>query len=385
MKNNQTIKTAIVGCGAISKKYMHNLQNNFSVIDLAGCTDVVKQSAERAAADFGIKAMTMEEILKDNEIRIVLNLTPPTAHYEVSRRLLEAGKNVYTEKALTIALQEANTLLDLAKEKNVMFTAAPDTFLGGGWQTARKLVDEGFIGEPLTIHAVCTRAYQLTQAAPGLMYVFREGGGMPFDMSGYYLHNMINLVGPIKRVGGFVKTRNQERPFLNPSNPDYGKTCKIEAKNMMTCSLEFESGVYGSLMFTSESNVWPQPTFEIHGTQGILKLFDPDFFSGKLVLQRAFHSDNIIENSAEAEMPFTHGFLEGNRGIGVADMAYAIINGRKPRADASLGRHALEVIVGLVQSCETDTLYTLQSTCERPAALRQGIFGFDAQETVLDD
>ena len=385
MKSNNAIKTAIVGCGAISKKYMHNLQNNFSVIDLVGCTDVIKESAQKAAQDFGIKAMTMEEILQDEQIRIVLNLTPPPVHYEVSRTLLEAGKNVYTEKAITIDLGQANELIDLAKEKNVLFTAAPDTFLGGGWQTARKLIDDGFIGEPLTVHAVCTRAYQLTQPNPGLMYLFREGGGMPFDMSGYYLHSMINLVGPLKRVGGFMKTRNQERPFLNPANPDYKKTCKIEAKNMMTCSLEFESGVYGSLMFTSESNAWPKPTFEIHGTQGVLKLFDPDFFSGKLVLQRALHSESIVENSAEVELPFTHGFLGPNRGIGAADMAYAIINGRKPRADASMARHALEAIVGVRQSCETDTIYTLKSTCGRPAAIRQGVFGFDAQETVLDD
>jgi hypothetical protein len=117
----------------------------------------------------------------------------------------------------------------------------------------------------------------------------------------------------------------------------------------------------------------------------VLKLFDPDFFSGPLILQRSFHNDNILDNSAATEIPFTHGFLDNNRGIGVADMAYALINGRKPRADASLGRHAVEVAHGILTSCNTNTLYTMTSTCERPSALRQGIFGFEAQETVLDD
>ncbi|HIS49484.1 MAG TPA: Gfo/Idh/MocA family oxidoreductase [Candidatus Gallacutalibacter pullistercoris] len=376
------VKTALIGSGAISKSYLTNMTQKFHVLDVVGCSDIIPERSAKRAEEFGIRQMTNEEIWNDPDIEIVVNTTYPKSHYEVTRKSLEAGKHVVTEKMIAVTLEEGRELVELARSRNLMLATAPDTFLGGGWQTARHLIDAGFIGEPVSVYGVCIRSYQDhsdTFREPKSM-VLSAGGGIPFDMGGYYLHNMINLLGPLTRVSGFMQTRNPVRPYTNPRHPKFGETFTVDSPNNMAAALEFACGTIGTLTITSEAAgyMFGDPRVEVHGTQGSLILFDPNDFGGKITLRR-----NTQEQPAE--MPIMFPFSEECRGIGAADLAYALLNGRKPRADCSIGLHAFEAVHGIWKSSDEGIMYTMQSTCERPEALPFVALAGSAYEAILDN
>jgi predicted dehydrogenase len=379
MPELKRIKAALIGSGAISGAYLGNISKKFHIIELAGCSDIIPERSAARAKEFNIKQMTNEEILNDKDIQIVINTTYPMSHYEVTKDALNAGKHVYCEKMMAVELAEGKELVELAKSKNLLFTMAPDTFLGAGWQAARHAVDSGLIGEPITASCVCMRSYFSTGETAGatLGFVFKPGGGIPFDMGGYYLHNLINLLGGIKRVTGFIKIRNAAKKYPNTKNPKYGEEYVAETPNTMVSSMEFENGVYANLTITSECAMFNAPIFEIHGSEGILTCFDPNDFSGSLILRRP--------GGEPVPLALLHGYAEENRGIGVADMAYAIKNNRRPRAHCDMGYHAFEVIHGVIDSCDTGNVYTMKSTCPRPAPVQKGQLSGNAQESFLDD
>ena len=373
------IKAAIIGCGTISEIYMTNLTEMFHIVELVGCSDLIPERSARRAEQFGLRQMTNKEILSDPEIEIVVNLTFPQAHYEVTKAALLAGKHVYVEKMVAVTWEEGQELMLLAAEQKRVYTAAPDTFLGAIWQTARKAVDDGLIGELISIAMVKNSSYQLdgemNNIGPDNFYfTLHPGGGLPFDFGGYYLHNMINLAGPISRVSGFCKTVQPNRLYTNPRHPMYGEPFFVDTITSLAGVMEFENGVYGTMLITSDSSM--SDVFMISGTEGTLMLPDPNFFDGSLILSR--------QGTDTKELPVLHGYRENSRGIGVADMAYAIRNQRRPRAHAALGLHAFEVIHGIKKSCESNSTYKMTSTCERPAILRTGSFGKTGQEIVLD-
>ena len=375
---SKRIKTALIGSGAISKTYLSNIIKNFHIIEMVGCSDIIPERSRERACEFGVRQMTNEEILADSDIQIVINTTYPLAHYDVTKSALLAGKHVYTEKMIAVTLEEGKELVELAQSKNLCFTTAPDTFLGAGWQAARHYIDSGLIGEPVSAFGICIRNYSDTgeEYNEPKSFVFGAGGGIPFDMGGYYLNNLINLFGPISRVSGFIKTREPIRKYPNPRHPKYGDTFTIDSPNILTGSLEFECGVCASLLITSESAVATTPLFEIHGTEGVLSCFDPNDFVGNVVLNR--HYD-------PKQMPLLHGYAEECRGLGVADMAYAIKNNRRPRAHFDIGYHAFEAVHGIISSCETGCVYTMKSTCPKPKPITPAIYSGTAQESVLDD
>lgn len=380
MSKFRRVKVALIGSGAISKNYLTNITEKFHVIEMVGCSDLIPERSAKRSEEYDIRQMTNDEILSDPEIEIVINTTYPLAHYEVTKAALTAGKHVYTEKMIAVTLEEGKELVEIASNKNLLFTTAPDTFLGGGWQTARHLIDSGVIGDPVSALGVCIRSYQ----DHGEMYrepksfVFSGGGGIPFDMGGYYLHNMINLFGSIDRVSGFVQTRRAERPYTNPRHPKFGEDFTIDSPNTLSGSLEFDSGTLGTLTITSEASVGSKPRFEVFGTQGNLTLFDPNDFGGKILLQRNTHSEPM-------EMPSLFPYSEECRGMGVADMAYALINKRKPRASAEVGFHAFEAILGMWESCDKGTVYKMESSCERPSCLPLKALAGTAYETILNN
>jgi predicted dehydrogenase len=369
------IKTALIGSGAISGIYLQNLTQTFHITDMAGCSDILPERSKARAEEYKIRQMTNEEILSDPAIRIVVNTTFPQAHYEVSRAALLAGKHVYSEKMIAVTLEEGKELVKLAKEKNLLMTTAPDTFLGAGHQTARLAIDAGLIGEPIQVVGVCQRGYHPTGAVKRVSMVQGPGGGIPFDMGGYYLHAMVNLFGPVKRATGFAQTRNKNRTFLNPRHPDYEENFEVDTINNMAATMEFVNGILGTLVVTSES-IADTARIEVIGTYGSLTIHDPNDFSGPIVLRR--------RNCEPCELPLTHGFKENCRGVGVADMAYALRNKRTPRASADMGLHVFELIHGVWSGTESGKIYELTTTCSQPKALRQGDFG-PAQEHVLDD
>jgi len=364
--NLKPLKVGLIGSGQISGTYLNNMINRFHILDVAGCSDILPERSAKRAEEYNIRDMTNEEILADPEIKIVVNTTYPTSHYAVNKAALMAGKNVHCEKMIAVTLDEGSELIELAKSKNLRIGMAPDTFLGAGFQTARKLIDAGMIGEPFMAQAMVVRGYHSERWLAGMFDFTRQpGGGIPFDMGGYYLHALVNLLGPVKRAAGFAQLRRGERFFQNTKNKNFGEKFNVETINALTGSVEFESGVLGNIAFVSEG-FGETTRVEVYGREGTLICPDPNRFCGPVYLKR-------IGESEPVSMPLTHGFGEGCcRGVGVADMAWGITNGRPHRAHGDMGFHAFEVIHGIWLGSQTNKVYEMKSTCARPAPLPSG-------------
>lgn len=378
MSEFKRIKAALIGCGTISDIYLKNLTERFYIVEMVGCADLDRNKACEKAKKYGLSAMTVEEILEDEEIRIVINTTWPLSHYEITKSALQAGKCVYTEKMLAPEFEKGKELVDLAREKGLLFAAAPDTFLGGGWQSARNMLDNGWIGKPVVLNAACIRSYQDygSVCCEPKSFVYGYGSGIPFDMGGYYLHAMINLLGPVRRVSGFAQTRESSRPYLNPRHPKFGQTFTVDSPNSMCASLEFENGTLANLLITSEAFSFEKPLFELYGEEGGMLLFDPNDFSGEIRIKR-----NTMTEYAMLSSLFPYN--DDSRGLGVADMAYALAQNRKPRTDAEIGLHALEAMHGVCQSAQTGQVYRMTTRPERPLALPMMHADGDAYENCL--
>ena len=388
------MKAGIIGSGAISFTYLKNLTSTFSLIEVIGCSDIIKERSKRRAECFGIKQMTNEQILEDPEIEIVINLTYPLSHYEVTKAAINAGKHVFSEKMLSTNYPSALELYRLAKDNNVRIGQAPDTFLGGGLQTARKILDSGLIGEPFFAQAMVIRCNRLNgeERQDTLPFVFSEGGSIPYDMGGYYIHALVNMFGPICRVAGFARPFKTQITQHNPRHPDYHIPIALQANTLLSCVMEFQNGCVSNFTACSESHVREIPRLEVYGTEGTIILPDPNTFCGPVYILR--NRDNT-----RMEFPLTHGYgekkpdpgaefdieerswINSYRGIGAIDMAWAIRNGRPHRCSAELGLHAIEAIYGVEQSSKNDNVYFMNSKPDRPAALPSGyIFGTSAEE-----
>jgi len=400
------VKTAIIGSGAISYTYLKNMTASFSITDVVGCSDLIEERSRRRAEQFGIRMMTNDEILSDPDIEIVVNLTYPLSHYEVTKAALDAGKHVYTEKMLATNYKDAKELYDLAEKSNLRIGNAPDTFLGAGLQTARKLIDSGFIGTPFAAQAMVIRGYHLTgeEKENRLPFICHDGGSISYDMGGYYLHALVSLLGPVKRVAGFTRPFLPEMFQRNPRHPDYHKPIEFDAYTILSSSLEFHNGVLGTFTAVSESHVMEIPRLEIYGTEGTLMLPDPNTFTGPVYLtrERDYLLHRVTDEGKYHKIPLTHGYgnistpdpevgsweeriwRDCHRGIGVADMAWAIRNKRAHRCSAELGLHAIEVIYGIEQSYKTEKFYTLISKPDQPEAIPSGYILGTAAEECLD-
>ena len=365
----------VIGCGTISETYLTNLTSKFEIINVIGVSDKIEERAKKRAEVFGMKQMTNQEIYSCDDIEIVVNLTNPTSHYEVTKEALLSGKHVYCEKMAAVTLEEGKELCDIAKKKNLLYVTAPDTFLGAGLQTCRNIIDAGLIGQPRSALAFIVRGvYLWFPTEENTFLSLLPGGGIPFDMGGYYLAAMTNMLGSISRVSGFAKQR--EQIFQNVASPRFGETVKIDTPNMMAASLEFESGVIGTMIAHTESFPMPQ-RLEIHGTEGALICPDPNTFGGPVMLYR-----KAASMQEPCEIPLTHGYADGcNRGLGVADLAWAIENGRQPRL--VLGYHCFEAIHGVIKSSSGGRVYQMKSEIERPAPLPSGYVRPEVMETAL--
>lgn len=359
------MRTAIVGCGAISDIYMQNLKNRFSIIELIGCCDLDAARCKAAAEKYDIRAMTMEEILGDASIELVVNLTNPKAHYAVIKQLLEGGKNVYTEKVLSIELEHAAELVKLANERGLYLGAAPDTFLGAAIQTARLAVERGMIGEVTSCVAQNGRDYNMMgQLVP---FIPQQGGGIGFDVGIYYITALVSILGPVRKVNGFLKYPAELRTYDQPSGARFGEQYKVESETILAGTLQFESGCVGSVQFNSECIFPEQPVVMLCGTEGVLYMADPNNFGGT-VYYRAKGSNERIA------LPNAFGYDENSRGLGVAEMAWSMANGRRSRANKEMAYHALEILHGIAISDKTGETYELKSDFERMPGLHAGYF-----------
>ena len=342
----------------------------FDDIEVVACSDLVLERAEQQSEAFGVpKACTPEELLDDEEVEIVLNLTVPVVHAGVSLAALEAGKHVYTEKPLAVSLEDGYRMLEVAGEKNLLIGCAPDTFLGGGLQTCRRIVDEGIIGDPVAV-----TAFMLNHGPedwhPNPDFFYQPGAGPMFDLGPYYLSSLATLVGPVRRVTASARVTFPERMIT--SQPHAGTSITVNTPTHVAGVMDFEGGVVGTLV--TSFDVWSenQSRIDLYGTEGTLSLPDPNTFDGPVWLWRS-------DEDGWTEIPLTHPYTGNSRGLGLADMARALRTGRQPRASGELGMHVLDVIHAFLASSERGEHVEVGSTFERPEALPSGspeeIFG----------
>jgi len=359
----EPVKIGIVGCGNISGIYLKNAKI-LEALEVVACADLIPERAKARAEEFGVpKAYTVEELMADPEIEIVVNLTVPQAHGEVALQAVRAGKSVYNEKPLTTEREEAQELLAEAKKRGVLVGGAPDTFMGAGIQTCRKLIDDGWIGEPVAATAfMLSRGHESWHPDPAFYY--QRGGGPMFDMGPYYLTALVTLLGPVVRVTGAARATFPER--IITSKPKFGERIKVEVPTHIAGIMQFASGAIGTIV--TSFDVWGGnvPHIEIYGTEGTLSVPDPNGFGGPVRIRRAGARE-------WSEVPHTHGYSENSRGLGVADMAYALRTGRPHRASGELAYHVLDIMHAFHEASEKGVHIELESTCSRPAALPMGL------------
>jgi len=358
------MKVGIVGCGKISDIYLKNCHQRFPGMQVAAVADLVTEYAQAKADQYAIpKVLPVDELIADPEVEAVLNLTIPAAHAEICEKTLLAGKHSFTEKPLAIDFQDGKRLVDLAAEKGVRLGSAPDTFLGGGLQTVRKLLDDGWIGSPVAATAFMTgRGPEGWHPNPHFFY--QRGAGPLFDMGPYYITALVTLLGPVRRLSAATRITFKER--VATSKERYGERIPVEVPTHVAGTLEFASGAIGTLVVSFD--VWKSrlPRIDLFGSLGSIGVPDPNTFWGPVQLFRPGADD-------WAEVPLSHGYAENSRGVGLLDMVRAAESGRPHRANGEVALHVLEVMHGLLESGETGAFYDMTTTCERPAALPVGL------------
>jgi predicted dehydrogenase len=352
-------KVGVIGCGNISGIYFRKGQE-LQTLDIVACADLIMERAKSSAKEYNLaKACTPEELLADPSIEIVLNLTIPKAHAEVALAAIESGKSVYNEKPLAVTREDGKRILDSASERGVLVGCAPDTFLGAGIQTCRKLIDDGWIGKPIAATAFMT-CHGHESWHPDPEFYYRAGGGPMLDMGPYYLTAMINLMGPVRRVTGSTQLTFPTRTIT--SEPKYGTVIKVDVPTHVVGVLDFAEGAVGTII--TSFDVWAAdlPRIEVYGTEGSLSVPDPNTFGGEVKVFR--HNTKQWDTISH-----THGYPENSRGLGVADMAAALHSGRPHRASGQMAYHVLDVMHAIHDASRMGKHIELNSTCARPAAM----------------
>ncbi len=357
----EKVKIGILGLGAISGIYLKNLTELFREVEIAGIYDLIPEKVAAARSEYNIPKgySSMKEMLEDPGIEIILNLTRPCEHYDTTRAALLAGKHVYSEKPLAATYEEGRELMLLAQDHNLLLGGAPDTFLGAGIQTCRKLIDSGFIGDPIGASArmIC-HGHESWHPAPEFYY--QHGGGPMMDMGPYYLTALVNLLGRADSVVGMVSKGFDTRTIT--SAPLYGKTVKVEVPTHVNGILHFENGAVATITTTFDVYYDSSASLEIYGTKGTLRVPDPNGFGGPVMLLRP-------EDGSFREIPLVFEYKDNSRGLGLADMAKALREGRDTRADGQQTLHVLEIMTAFEKSSGEGRLLALETAYDRKAAM----------------
>jgi predicted dehydrogenase len=347
-KRMKKVTVGLIGCGAISPAYLDNFTTHFrSILEVRACADLFPELAQKRAAAYAIpKVCRAEEIVADPEIELVVNLTFAPEHYALSKAALEAGKHVFSEKPLAVTLDEGRDLVESARRKGVLLAGAADIFLGGGLQTCRQLLDSGAIGTPVLASAFIALNYGNQPRWQ------KKGTGPVFDMGPYYLTALAALVGPVRRVCGATAV-----PIPVKSDPE-GKSFQVETPMEAAATFEFEAGLLGVFAASGEAAEGYVPRLEFYGSAATLQANDPNMYCRPVLIRGG---------SAPREVALERGFLSEGRGLGVAEMAWALRTGRQPRASGELMLHVLEVSQAIHRSAESGQRIQIESKPERPA------------------
>jgi predicted dehydrogenase len=360
MAKTKKTGVGVVGCGAISGIYLKNCHQFFRNIEVVACADLVREKAEACGREYGVaRVLSPEALVAAPEVDIVLNLTVPKAHAEVALAALKAGKHVHGEKPLAVTLEDGRRVLDLARKRKLRVGCAPDTFLGAGIQTCRKLIDDGWIGRPVAATAfMMCRGHESWHPSPEFYY--EKGGGPMLDMGPYYLTALVNLIGPVRRVTGSAQAAFETRTIT--SQPKYGKVVNVETPTHIAGVMDFANGAVGTIVTSFDVVSHHLPFIEVHGTEGSLSVPDPNCFGGDVRVRRLGAKEWQV-------VPHSHAYPENMRGIGVADMAAAVAAGRLHRASGDLAYHVLEVMLAFQAASEAGRHVEIASACERPAPM----------------
>lgn len=360
-----TLGIGVIGCGNISTAYL-KLAPLFRGIEMRACADMNPDAATARASEYGLRADTVEGLLASDDIDVVVNLTIPDAHYTVSVQVLEAGKHVYSEKPFVLSTEDGQKLAELAASRGLRIGSAPDTFLGGAHQLARHLIDAGRVGK---IHSgTCfVQSPGMEMWHPNPDFFFKPGGGPVLDLGPYYISNLVQLLGPVKRVGAISGMASAERTIT--SEPRTGEKIAVETPTTIHALLEFHSGA--QITYCASWDVWQHghANMELYGLDGTLHVPDPNFFGGEV---RMTKKDAFVNRTPAWDHPFSEANDNGRanyRVAGLADMAQAIMADRPHRCSLEFALHVVDVMTSILRSGETGAFVEISTTCERPAAL----------------
>lgn len=353
-----SMRVGVLGCGNIAPIYLKNL-GSFEETEVVAVADTDPARAKSRAEEYGIaQALSPDQLLADSDVELVLNLTPAGAHYATSKAALEAGKHVYTEKPLATTNEEAAELVALAEGKGLSLGCAPDTVLGAGIQTCRRLIDDGAIGE-----VVGVQAFMMGRGPEGWHpdpdHFYKAGGGPLFDMGPYYVTALVTLLGPIARASGLAKITFPTRTI--GSEKRRGEKVPVEVPTHVTSLFELASGVPAQLTTSFDVAAHRMPCYEIYGSKGTLAVPDPNTFGGPVKLW--------AEGKDWEEVPLTHPWPENGRGLGLRDLIQARSEGRTGRCDATVAQHVLAAMWASLSSSEAGRTVAVEPQISRPDAM----------------
>ena len=361
------MKIGVVGCGNISDTYFES-QKIFNNINIVACADIIKELADKKASQYDLKSQSVEELLKNEEIDLVLNLTIPSVHKEIIIRSLENKKHCFSEKPLAINLQDGLEIKKISKKNNFLVGCAPDTFLGASGQKARKLIEDDSLGK-IILGTFNIMSHGMEDWHPNPDFFFKPGAGPIFDLGVYYLTQLINLNGPIRNVSASSLTAKKERVIT--SKPRFGQKINVETPTTLIGILEFHNN--SKIQFFCSWDVWKHSHsfIELYGTEGSIIIPDPNFFSGDLLFSER-NSDWVKINNDKMLLGVPNKVdndgtkIANYRGVGLSDMINSISKNIKPRCSLDLSLHVLEVMEGIIKSADNQTLVKMDTKPEKP-------------------
>lgn len=356
----ESVRIGLIGCGNISAAYLR-AATTFEFLQFVGCADRHPAAAEKTAALFGVPAMTVDALLARDDIEAILNLTVPAAHSEVNLAALAAGKHVYCEKPFGLDVAEGEQVLAAAAAAGLRVGCAPDTFLGGGQQTVRSLVDEGAVGKPVSATAFMMECGPESWH-PNPAFFYQRGGGPLFDMGPYYLTALVQTLGPVKRVAAIAGRGRDKRLIV--SQPCAGQSIDVQVDTHCAGTLEFHTGVVATVVTSFDVRRHSNRCIEIHGVDASLSVPDPNTFGGEV---------HISDGGDWQQQPLSHGYTDDMRSIGLADMCVGIRTGRPHRCNGHLAQHVLEIMAAFGESSRAGCHVVLKSKPERPLPLPKGL------------